>query len=209
MGVAAWGAASGVMNWYHFVYVKSPMLLVVWLVVFVVLWGAARAWAVRRVPVAWFALVVLLFGAWLWVVGYYTWFSRLEGGDGADRGWFPLFHSWVMFFGGQEEKFRESFMNGYLYVPGGLWLADILLGWGRVRRRFFQVSARRRAWTEAKWFVLACVAVGMFLLSFGIELGQFWSGRGFAEADDVLHNVLGGVTGGVLCVVLERLCGNH
>lgn len=83
--------------------------------------------------------------------------------------------------GGSEEIYRSNFMNIALFFPAGLLGCDLL---PKQWRPFFSVI----------------LITGLFMLiSIGIEYIQFQFSMGLAEVDDVIHNSLGVLLGGMLC----------
>lgn len=102
------------------------------------------------------------------------------------------FHSYRAVMAGENpELLRSNFMNVVLFYPAGLLGCDLLSeGWSRKRR------------------VLA-VAILCVLLSLGIECSQYLFALGQAEVDDVIHNGLGALLGGVVCELLPRRTSSH
>lgn len=118
----------------------------------------------------------LLLGAWFCVVLCVTLFMR-KPSSGSEIQWIPLITYWRYLLGGSSELLRSAFMNMLLFFPGGLFCADLMSH----RSRSF-----RAVFTRLLFF-------GLF--SAGIELTQGLLHLGTAEADDVLHNVLGAAAG--------------
>lgn len=74
-------------------------------------------------------------------------------------------------------------MNVVLFYPAGLLLCSLLPeGW-------------------KKWCRVLLTFVVLCALSCGIEYAQFIYALGQAEIDDVIHNSLGALLGGVFCFV--------
>ena len=88
---------------------------------------------------------------------------------------FHPFWSYRAILDGKDVLLAENFMNVMVFVPVG-----ILLG--------TQIAQK----TQKGWLV--ATGVGLFI-SVSIEMLQFFLKRGFAEGDDVMHNVAGGVLG--------------
>lgn len=101
---------------------------------------------------------------------YITVFSRsYNAGVGHN---FSPFWSYRAILEGREELVRENFLNVLLFIPFGLSYAFT----------FKDV----KYWQE---FLIGAI------ISIIIELLQFLLKRGFAEIDDVMHNVLGCILG--------------
>lgn len=124
----------------------------------------------------WKPCIALLLVLWVAVVIFQTVLSRTAGTETA--GFQPLLQSYSQVLqGGSRELLRSNAMNVFLFYPAGLLAASLL-------------PKNRRPLTGAILILLACL-----LLSFGIELFQYRFCLGEAEADDILHNTLGGVLG--------------
>ena len=81
------------------------------------------------------------------------------------------------------ELLRSNFMNVALFFPAGLAACELLpKGW-RCRKKLFFIG------------------VLFLFLSAGIEFCQFCFALGQAETDDVIHNVLGAITGALVCAI--------
>ena len=81
----------------------------------------------------------------------------------------------------QPELYREMLMNVFLFFPLGLTLSNAL-------------SRKLRLWMR-----IGVTTLAGFLLSVGVELTQYVCSVGMAETDDVIHNVLGALTGALIC----------
>lgn len=85
---------------------------------------------------------------------------------------FHLFWSYVAIYQGRIELIPENVMNVVVFVPVGL-----LLGC---------------AFRSMNWWKIILIGV---CLSVSIEAMQFFLKKGFAETDDVMHNILGCMIG--------------
>lgn len=103
-----------------------------------------------------------------------------SGGSAAEPVLIPFYSYWAALREGQRELLRSNFMNTALFFPAGL----------------FAVELFPNSWPFRRKVLLTCLSV--FLLSMGIEYFQYRFGLGLAEADDVIHNVLGAFLGSVL-----------
>ena len=142
-------------------------------------WLARRQWGEKGwfVPVS-AALTVL----WLAAVAAVT-LLRRDPTEVCTVNLMPLHSYREVLAGGNIEILRSNFMNTALFFPGGVLLGLLL----------------PRKW-RAGWRMLTVLAV-FAVLSVGIELLQYRFHLGRVEADDVLHNALGGLLGaGVLSV---------
>ena len=147
----------------------------------------------RRLEKRWFwrPAIALLLLTWLAVIVSAT----LAGRSGISFRPAPEllpFHSYRAVVAGENpELLRSNFMNAVLFYPAGLLGCDLLPGgWSRKRRVFLIASP--------------CV-----LLSLGIECLQYRFALGQAEVDDVIHNGLGALLGGVVCELLPRRTSSH
>jgi len=94
------------------------------------------------------------------------------------------FHSYrEVLNGGNPEILRSNFMNVILFYPAGLLAASLLPrkwpGWLRVALSFFLFAG----------------------LSIGVEYYQYFNKAGLAEIDDVIHNGLGVLIGGLCSLI--------
>ncbi len=93
----------------------------------------------------------------------------------------PFCSYFQAFTGENRELLRSNFMNIALFFPAGLVVCELLPVKWRSRKKLF----------------FLCVL--FLLLSAGIEFCQFYYALGRAETDDVIHNVLGALTGALIC----------
>lgn len=124
----------------------------------------------------WRAYCGTLLGAWACAVLWVTVFSR-QPGSISQVHWLPLSTYWRFMAGENSELMRSSFMNMLLFFPGGLFYAGL--------------TAPKSQSSRA--IITLLLIFGLF--SFGIELTQGLLALGTAEADDVLHNILGAAAG--------------
>ena len=136
----------------------------------------SRAW--RAVLAALFVLILL---------GILSQTVLLREPGTPQTGWLPPFASYeTLWAEGNREILRTNLMNVLLFCPLGLFGS---LLWGRSPRL---------------WQVLL-VAAGLFAFSCGIEWVQLVTARGLCEADDVLHNTLGALCGGLTAWIGGRI----
>ena len=138
----------------------------------------------------WKAGCCVLFAACLGVILYGTLGQRGEGSNGGLPILMPFASYYAATHGGSPELYRANFMNAVLFFPAGLLGCEIL----------------PRRWRHRKKAVLVMAVLA--LLSMGIEYAQFRFGLGLAETDDVIHNTLGALLGGLAVLVpplLSRL----
>lgn len=99
---------------------------------------------------------------------------------------FHLFWSYKAFCGGLNAVMAEKLLNIVAFVPIGL-----LVG----------IAFKKTGWLQM-FFITT-------MLSVSIEVIQFLFRRGFAETDDVLHNVVGSLVGyglyKAVCFIYERV----
>lgn len=131
----------------------------------------------------WRAGVLLLFVCWLFVIFFGTLGYRTEGDKLSEPILIPFYSYYIAMNGGSEEIYRSNFMNIALFFPAGLLGYDLLPKQWRPFHRVILIT-------------------GLFMLiSIGIEYIQFQFSMGLAEVDDVIHNSLGVLLGGVFCRV--------
>jgi glycopeptide antibiotics resistance protein len=129
----------------------------------------------------WKAGIFLLFGCWLFVIYYGTLGFRTENGSSSEPVLIPFYSYYTALNGGSVELFRSNFMNIALFFPAGLLGCELM---------------------PKRWRPFCCVLLitGLFtLVSIGIEYIQFQFSMGLAETDDVIHNTLGTLLGGIFC----------
>ena len=136
--------------------------------------GKKRFW---RLGIFAFALIWLLF------IAAVTLMSRSLSESPMAPVLIPFHSYFLAFTGGNRELLRSNFMNVALFYPAGLVICELLpKGW-RCRKKLFFIGV-------------------LFLsLSAGIEFCQFCFALGQAETDDVIHNVLGAITGALVCAI--------
>lgn len=131
----------------------------------------------------WRPVIALLFLAWLAVIAVATLTDRTPGIIPAEPELIP-FHSYRAVIAGEnKEILRSNFMNVILFYPAGLFACELL----------------PKSWSRAKRVIL--VAVLFALVSVGIEFCQYHFALGQAEADDVIHNVLGALIGALISAI--------
>lgn len=131
----------------------------------------------------WKAGIFLLFACWLFVIYLGTLGYRTESGNLSEPILIPFYSYYTVLSGGLKELYRSNFMNIALFFPAGLLGCELM---------------------PKQWRPLYCVTLitGLFMLiSIGIEYIQFQFSMGLAETDDVIHNSLGVLLGGVFCRV--------
>lgn len=140
-------------------------------------WGGRRRWR---------AVLVCLWVMWGVAALYVTLLGRDSQGT-VQSSLIPLHSYRAVLAGENPEILRSNFMNVALFFPGGMLTGALLpRGWPRWGR------------------VLGVLAL-LAALSAGIEYIQFSRALGQVEVDDVLHNALGALLGGVLgCLSLPE-----
>lgn len=112
-------------------------------------------------------------------------------GSGSELSLVP-FSSWINYFKGNNEEFlRTNIFNMLLFMPFGASLYAV-----RYTRSSFKG-------------LLMITSVSAILLSFSVELGQWFLQCGEVETDDVIHNVLGAVIGVLLAKLVCDLYRKH
>ena len=86
----------------------------------------------------------------------------------------------------RDDLFTQVIMNVVIFIPIGVMIGGVTQTWHLLRR----------------WLLL--LAIGL-ILSVSIEAMQFLYRKGFAELDDVMHNVFGCIIGFALYIGYERL----
>lgn len=120
--------------------------------------------------------------AWIAVLVYATVLSRPVEQYGLPN--LIPFHSYrEVNSGGSWEILLSNYMNILLFFPGGLFLSAILP-------------------KHRHWLLRVLLSVVFFgLLSAGMEYCQYYWQLGRVEIDDVLHNALGALVGGIFGVI--------
>lgn len=112
-------------------------------------------------------------------------------GSGSEFSLVP-FSSWINYFKGNNEEFlRTNIFNMLLFMPFGASLYAV-----RYTRSSFKG-------------LLMITSVSAILLSFSVELGQWFLQCGEVETDDVIHNVFGAVIGVLLAKLVCGLYRKH
>lgn len=166
------------MTWLRDIYLYY-YCLPIWQAVVWVLGATGGFWLLRRLLGKrnfWRPAMITAAGCCLAAIVFCTLIRKSGTGDG-EASWRP-FHSYAALIGGgNPELLRMNFMNTVLFYPLGLLGSQLL----------------PEAWTPGKrLWIMAGIALA---LSAGIELIQFFARYGYAEADDILHNVLGMILG--------------
>lgn len=168
------------MDWIHRIFLQiyiSPLPLLLGAIgaVSVLFLLAQKRWA-GTAPWRW----TLVSGLVLWFVAVVcSTVAARTPGNAASAVLPPLQSYREVLNGGNPEILRSNLMNVLLFYPAGMALSSLLPrkmpGWARI--------------------VTASAALGLF--SIGIEYFQFALCLGRAETDDVLHNTLGSLLGGL------------
>jgi len=130
----------------------------------------------------WKPLLGLFLAVWIGVLVYATVVSR-PAGTYAPPNLIP-FHSYrEVSSGGSWEILLSNYMNILLFFPGGLFLSAILP-------------------KKQPWLLRILLSTFFFcLFSAAMEFCQYCWQLGLVEADDVLHNTLGALLGGIFGVI--------
>lgn len=130
----------------------------------------------------WKPLLAGLLTLWVGILVYATVVSRPEG-TYAPPNLIP-FHSYrEVNSGGSWEILLSNYMNILLFFPGGLFLSSVLP-------------------KKQPWLLRILISVLFFcLFSAAMEYCQYFWQLGLVEADDVLHNTLGALIGGIFGVI--------
>lgn len=150
-------------------------------------WYVLVSWAHKTYGNKWFWKIfcAAAFLAWGAIILYYTVFSR--SGGKLEVHWMPLYQLGSLLKDGPQEIIRTAWMNVLLFVPGGLFLCELL---------------------PQKWKRWQCVMITLFLLtslSIEIEALQYRYALGCVETDDVIFNMLGAGIGTLICCVSARM----
>ena len=162
----------------NYIYHRTIPDLIRWSIIAVLTAAALyRSFGNRR---WWKPVLVAVLCIWTAAVLITTVLSRDTGGTYA-LSLVPL-HSYLEILdGGSRELLRSNFMNVLLFFQAGI-LSRLLLT---------ESSSPRRK--------LAVIAAAFFCFSLSIETMQYFLSVGHFEADDILHNTLGAVSGSALC----------
>ena len=159
-------------NMLHYVYSRSFISVITFMVLALAAWGTlpARVGA-RRWRWGNLALMLLMTAA----IFYATLFSRAEGSTGLILTPFASLTAARV----QPEIYREMLMNVFLFFPLGLTLSNAL----------------PRRWH--RWLRIILTTLVGCAFSAGIEYAQYRCALGLAETDDVICNTLGAFLGAV------------
>ena len=127
----------------------------------------------------WNAAEAGLLAVWLLAMVWATLVDRSVDPSGRRTVLVPMVSYLKLLQGGNPEILRVNLMNVILFYPAGLLMAALLPERWRMHRRLLLIMT-----------VCCCVSIW-------VELMQYWFGAGLAEADDVIHNTLGGAVGTV------------
>ena len=108
-----------------------------------------------------------------------TLMSRMEKAEALVPSMIPFASYMEVLNGGTTEILRSNFMNVLLFYPSGF-LAAVLIP---------------RKWHSTITVLLVCIVFAG--ISMGIEYCQYVRALGQAEVDDVIHNSLGALIGGM------------
>ena len=139
------------------------------------IYGFRNGWR----KVAWLLFVEYIFLIYCSTVIFRTYVE----GVGHD---FTLFWSYVAIQNGQSDLILENIMNVVAFIPIGILLGVVTSRWKMFDGR----------WKKG-WQVALIVGTGL-AISISIETLQYICNRGFSEVDDVMHNTIGCLVGGVL-----------
>lgn len=163
---------------YQAIYALPIYLTVPLVVGFALFWRDLRHCAVRDHTHLWRMVCTGGVILWAFLVLYLTHFSR--GASSLEPQWIPLHKLYTVLNGGNREILRSAWMNLLLFIPGGVFLYDVL--------------------PVKRGFVTAAVCAVLF--STAIEIGQWLLHHGQAETDDILMNTVGAVIGFLLMKLL-------
>ena len=128
----------------------------------------------------WKMSIIILLACWIAVVLFATVWQRTKDTNALEPVLQPFASYLAVINGGTKELLRANFMNAVLFYPAGL------LG----------VEALPKRWRKL-WSIVLITAI-FALVSFGIEYTQYRFGMGVPEADDLIHNTLGVLVGGIV-----------
>lgn len=121
-----------------------------------------------------FSIVLLLL--WLSAVLYVTIFLRTVGEESRYK-LVPFYSYWCVFINGEHpRRLRSNFMNIVLFYPLGMLIGSFIDN---------KKSGKK----------IIVILLIMVTISIGIEIVQYKWSLGYAETDDVIHNMLGGILG--------------
>lgn len=132
----------------------------------------------------WKTGILLLFLVWIAVIFFGTLGQRTEDGSLSPPILMPFASYCAVLNGGSRELLRTNFMNVVLFYPAGL------LGCEALPKKW------RKGWKGVLITVLLALVSGC------IEYTQYQFGLGMAETDDVIHNTLGALLGGIVISIL-------
>lgn len=178
---------------FHRIYCMNPVLLILLFA------GLTMAFAFvyhknqnRRYCQPVIGLLLLIAVAAIFAV---TLLNRTEHAEGLTPSLLPFASYRYVMEGGSIERLRSNFMNVVLFYPAGLFAAVLLpQRWNPVLR-------------------VLLVSLAFAFISAGIEYAQYVFVLGQPEADDVIHNTLGALIGGICggCIIkyqfLSITCG--
>lgn len=161
--------------------------LFIWLFAAYILWKRLKHGKATIVQMI-FSLLLL---AYIAVVYASCVFTRMP--TGMHQAEFELFWSWKLVFQGSREMLKENLLNMVLLFPAGFLLP-------------LTVSRKhRKNGTLPIWIV---VIFGI-AVSAGIESLQYILERGLFELDDIIHNTLGCLAGGLFMNLILLVYNHH
>ncbi len=168
---------SALVRWFYCLDITDAILLYA-LAVFVFLLlkehSGKRLW--------WKIAVGCIWIIWMCAVAYATLGNRSVANTGAHK-LIPFHSYWEVLNGGNIEILRSNLMNLLLFFPAGLLTASLLPNlWKR-------------------WQKLLTLVVFFVIISILIEYLQYAWVLGCVEMDDIIHNTLGAVLGGLISTV--------
>ena len=167
-------------NMLHYIYTRSFIGVITFMVLALAAWGALPAHVgARRWRCGNLILAALMTAAIL----YATLFSRAEGGTGLILTPFASLTAARI----QPEIYREMLMNVFLFFPLGLTLSNAL----------------SRKWH--RWLRIILTTLVSCALSAGIEYAQYRYALGMAEVDDVICNTLGAFIGSTSLLIAPAI----
>lgn len=164
--------------WFYRLDIYNALIIVA---IGTVLFAAVRALLGKKH--LWKPILALLLLAYLAVILFSTLAGRSSSLLCQQKLSLPFYSYYSVLHGGNSEILRSNFMNVVLFYPAGLFACELL----------------PKSWNLAKRVIL--VAVLFALVSAGIEFCQYHFALGQAEADDVIHNVLGALIGALISAI--------